>query len=178
VSAHTSPPWRADRDFNPRLRTGQDDRIAGPLLAGRYVLLRRIVVGGAAIVYCAEDVVLRRRVVLKVLHEWFTGDDRAPGRRPIAHRQSGRPNNLDLATPTLPQTRRLSHLTGSTPGQLRLLLAVRGRPKRQPVTDCPTGDEPEVTPWLPRAQRGAWNARTWVVRTQCSPASLCTLIST
>jgi eukaryotic-like serine/threonine-protein kinase len=48
---------------------------AGRVVDGRYLILERLGVGGTAIIYCAQDLVLPRTVVLKVLHEWFVGDD-------------------------------------------------------------------------------------------------------
>jgi len=49
------------------------DRI-GQVLGGRYRLLAPIGTGASATVYLAEDVVLRRRVAVKVLHDALAGD--------------------------------------------------------------------------------------------------------
>ncbi|HWR31032.1 MAG TPA: protein kinase, partial [Negativicutes bacterium] len=45
------------------------------LLDGRYRLLERIGGGGMAEVYLAEDVLLTRRVAVKILRSQFIGDD-------------------------------------------------------------------------------------------------------
>ncbi|MEI7623573.1 MAG: PASTA domain-containing protein [Actinomycetes bacterium] len=49
------------------------DRI-GQVLGGRYRLLAPIGTGASATVYLADDVVLRRRVAVKVLHDALAGD--------------------------------------------------------------------------------------------------------
>lgn len=45
------------------------------LLSGRYLLLRRIGIGGMAYVYEAEDTLLRRKVAVKVLKQQFLEDE-------------------------------------------------------------------------------------------------------
>lgn len=45
------------------------------LLSGRYLLLRRIGIGGMAYVYEAEDTLLRRKVAIKVLKQQFLEDE-------------------------------------------------------------------------------------------------------
>jgi eukaryotic-like serine/threonine-protein kinase len=77
MSGHTPPLCAATRNLKSMPPSIRDDRIAGPVVDDRYLLLGRLGIGGTAIVYRAEDVVLRRRVVIKVLHEWFTDDDEA-----------------------------------------------------------------------------------------------------
>src|SRR5437868_13969222 len=52
--------------------TGND--LAGRVLAGRYRLLVPIGTGASGRVYAAEDVQLRRRVAVKVLHAALAGD--------------------------------------------------------------------------------------------------------
>jgi eukaryotic-like serine/threonine-protein kinase len=47
----------------------------GRVLGGRYRLLAPIGTGGSAHVFLAEDVTLRRRVAVKVLHAALAGDD-------------------------------------------------------------------------------------------------------
>ncbi len=42
---------------------------------GRYLVLDRIGWGGTAAVYCAEDLVLGRKIALKLLHDCFADDD-------------------------------------------------------------------------------------------------------
>jgi serine/threonine-protein kinase len=44
------------------------------LIDDRYLVRRRIGVGATAVVYLAEDLVLRRTVAIKVLHDWFAED--------------------------------------------------------------------------------------------------------
>src|SRR5947207_8393887 len=48
-----------------------------PALPARYRVVRRIARGGMATVWCAEDVVLRRLVAIKLLAEQLTHDCRA-----------------------------------------------------------------------------------------------------
>ena len=48
--------------------------LAGRVLAGRYRLLAAVGVGASAHVYVADDVQLRRRVAVKVLHPGLAGD--------------------------------------------------------------------------------------------------------
>jgi serine/threonine-protein kinase len=56
------------------------DRSAGALVDDRFLIIGRVGVGGSAVAYCAQDLLRRRTVVLKVLHEWLA-DDRAALRR-------------------------------------------------------------------------------------------------
>jgi serine/threonine-protein kinase len=49
----------------------------GTVIDSRYVPLRRIGVGATAAVYCAEDLALRRKVAIKLHHDWFADDDDA-----------------------------------------------------------------------------------------------------
>lgn len=49
------------------------DRV-GQVLGGRYRLLAPIGAGASATVYLADDVVLRRRVAVKVLHDALADD--------------------------------------------------------------------------------------------------------
>lgn len=53
--------------------SGASDRV-GQVLGGRYRLLAPIGTGASATVYLADDVVLRRRVAVKVLHDALSGD--------------------------------------------------------------------------------------------------------
>jgi eukaryotic-like serine/threonine-protein kinase len=46
----------------------------GTVIDRRYRVLRRIGVGGSAVVYCAEDTTLGRTVAIKLLHEWLADD--------------------------------------------------------------------------------------------------------
>jgi eukaryotic-like serine/threonine-protein kinase len=72
--------------------TAADPRTTEPLVNGRYLVLRRVGVGASAVVYSAEDLVLQRRVVLKVLHAWFAEDEEAVGR---FRREASRVSELD-----------------------------------------------------------------------------------
>ena len=54
--------------------TGIDERV-GRVLAGRYRLLARLGTGASARVYLADDVRLRRKVAVKILHTGLAGDD-------------------------------------------------------------------------------------------------------
>ena len=54
--------------------TGIDERV-GRVLAGRYRLLARLGAGASARVYLADDVRLRRKVAVKILHAGLAGDD-------------------------------------------------------------------------------------------------------
>jgi serine/threonine-protein kinase len=49
----------------------------GTVIDDRYALLGRIGVGATAVVYCAEDLALGRKVAIKLHHDWFAGDDQA-----------------------------------------------------------------------------------------------------
>ncbi|MGE0726663.1 MAG: PASTA domain-containing protein [Acidimicrobiia bacterium] len=56
----------------PRRTSGAD--LAGRVLAGRYRLVAPVGLGASAQVYVADDVQLRRRVAVKVLHPGLAGD--------------------------------------------------------------------------------------------------------
>lgn len=58
-----------DEHDSPALRPrGPDATPAGPVIAGRYRVERLIARGGMAAVFLAEQIALRRRVALKILH--------------------------------------------------------------------------------------------------------------
>jgi serine/threonine-protein kinase len=62
----------------------------GTVIDARYLVLRRIGVGGSATVYRARDLVVGGSVAVKVLHEWFADDAEAIGRfRGEAARMAG-----------------------------------------------------------------------------------------
>ncbi|MGZ4708272.1 MAG: serine/threonine protein kinase, partial [Acidimicrobiales bacterium] len=50
------------------------DRV-GQVLSDRYRLLAPIGTGASASVYLADDVTLRRRVAVKILHDALSGDE-------------------------------------------------------------------------------------------------------
>jgi serine/threonine protein kinase len=65
------------------------DRV-GQVLGGRYRLLAPIGTGASATVYLADDVVLRRRVAVKVLHDALADDSQFLTRfRAEAHNAAG-----------------------------------------------------------------------------------------
>lgn len=57
------------------MQTSSGEDLVGRVLSDRYRLLRPLGSGASAQVYAAEDVVLRRRVALKVLHPALADDD-------------------------------------------------------------------------------------------------------
>ena len=66
------------------------DRV-GQVLGGRYRLLAPIGTGASATVYLADDVVLRRRVAVKVLHDALADDSAVPQAVPGRGAQRRRP---------------------------------------------------------------------------------------
>ena len=70
------------------------------VLPDRYQVLRRIARGGMGTVWCAEDVVLGRRVAIKLLAEQFIDDERSVRRfkreARTAARLSGHPNVVTI----------------------------------------------------------------------------------
>lgn len=62
------------------MATSRSVELVGRVLGDRYRLLRPVGTGASAHVYAADDVVLRRRVAVKVLHPGLAGDE-AFGRR-------------------------------------------------------------------------------------------------
>jgi serine/threonine protein kinase/beta-lactam-binding protein with PASTA domain len=58
-----------------RPQAGRTTRRVPRMLAGRYVVSRRVGVGGMADVYLAEDTQLHRDVALKILHPQYAGDE-------------------------------------------------------------------------------------------------------
>jgi serine/threonine protein kinase len=56
-------------------QTVRRDPTVRTLIDDRYLVLGRIGVGATAVVYCAEDLVARRKVTIKLLHDWFAEDD-------------------------------------------------------------------------------------------------------
>jgi serine/threonine-protein kinase len=75
VPGTTSPLSAPDREVGSTHPSIRGRRIAGRLLDDRYLLSRHLGTGATATVYRAEDVLLRRRVAIKVLHEQFAHDD-------------------------------------------------------------------------------------------------------
>src|SRR5947207_10255276 len=74
--------------------------LADAELPDRYRLIRLIARGGMGTVWCAEDLVLGRRVALKLLADHFVNDERAVRRfkreARTAGRLSGHPNIVTI----------------------------------------------------------------------------------
>ncbi len=104
------------------------DQLAGTGLPDRYALLQRVASGGMATVWCAEDVVLGRRVAIKLLADHFADDFVAVRRfkreARTAARVSSHPNIITIfdVGETVPSDRRerarpfivMEHLPGGT----------------------------------------------------------------
>ncbi len=88
------------------------DPLAGTGLPDRYALLQRVASGGMATVWCAEDVVLGRRVAIKLLADHFADDFLAVRRfkreARTAARVSSHPNIITIfdVGETVPSDRR------------------------------------------------------------------------
>src|SRR5437764_6397699 len=86
-------------------------------LPDRYRLIRLVARGGMGTVWCAEDLVLGRRVALKLLADNFAGDERAVRRfkreARTAGRLSGHPNIITIFD--VGQTKPASSATPSRP---------------------------------------------------------------
>lgn len=71
----SSAPGQAACGASPSAERKRSPRQLERVVDGRYWLLDRIGSGGTAAVYCAEDLVLGRKVALKLLHGCFADDE-------------------------------------------------------------------------------------------------------